>query len=156
MYMKKKLIMLSALLALFCLSLSSFSPRPGGENYRIYINKKLIMEKFISNNMVTTYLTLTQGNINDKIDVMYNHCGQTGTSRHLVIKDENNRVVKDLRFPDAKGSDIMMHFEAKEILSLQKGDNPPKLKLYYSSKELPNGKLLATLIKGNSVNVARI
>jgi hypothetical protein len=154
--MQKKLIIAHTLLAVFCLTLSSFSPRPGGENYRIYINKKLIMEKFISNNMVTTYLTLSQGNINDKIDVMYNHCGQTGTARHLVIKDENNRVVKDLKFADAKGSDILMSFEAKEILSLQKGDNPPKLKLYYSSKELPTGKLLATLVKGNTVNVARI
>ena len=73
-----------------------------------------------------------------------------------MIKDEQNRVVKDMKFADANGNDIMMSFGAKEILSLQKGDNPPKLKLYYSSKELPGGKLLATLVKGNTLNVARI
>jgi hypothetical protein len=153
--MKSKIIMLSTLLAVFCLSLVSFSPRPGGENYRIYINKKLIMEKFVSNNMTAAYLTLTQENVNDQIEIMYNHCGQTGTSRHLIRKDENNRVVKDLKFADAKGADIMMSLEAKEILSLQKADRPPKLKLYYSSREIPGGKLLATLVKGNTVNVAR-
>jgi hypothetical protein len=154
--MKSKGIILSALLAVFCLSLISFSPRPGGENYRIYINKKLVMEKFVSNNMTAAYMTLTQGNVNDKIEIMYNHCGQTGTSRHIVLKDENNRVVKDLKFADAKGADIMMSFQAKEILSLQKGDKPPRLKLYYSSKEMPSGKLLATLVKGNTVSYARI
>jgi hypothetical protein len=154
--MKSKVIILSTLLAVFCLSLVSFSPRPGGEHYRIYINKKLIMEKFVSNNMTAAYLTLTQGNVNDKIEIMYDHCGQTGTSRHLVIKDENNRIVKDLKFADAKGADIMMSFEAKEILSLQKSDKPSKLKLYYSSKEMPSGKLLTILAKGNAVNVAKI
>lgn len=152
----KKSIVLTTLLAVCCLSLFSFSPLPGGENYKIYVNKKLIMEKFVSNNMTAAYLTLTPANVNDKIDVMYNHCGHTGTARHLVIKDDQNRVVKDLKFADATGSDIMMSFGAKDILSLQKGDNPPKLKLYYSSKELPNGKLLATLVKGNTLNVARI
>jgi hypothetical protein len=152
----KKSIVLSTLPAVFCLLLLSFSTLPGGENYRIYINKKLIMEKFVSNNMASAYLTLNQGNVNDKIDIMYNHCGQTGTARHLVIKDEQNRVVKDMKFADANGSDIMMSFGAKEILSLQTGDNPPKLKLYYSSKELPSGKLLATLVKGSSVSVAKI
>jgi len=152
----KKPIVLTTLLAVLCLTLFSFSNLPGGENYRIYINKKLIMEKFVSNNMTASYLTLTQANVNDKIDIMYNHCGQTGTARHLVIKDEQNKVVKDMKFADANGDDIMMSFGAKEILSLQKGDNPPKLKLYYSSKELPAGKLLATLVKGSSLNVAKI
>ena len=152
----KKRIVPTTLLAVFFLSLLSFSSFPGGENYRIYVNKKLIMEKFVSNNMTAAYLTLTQSNINDKIDIMYNHCGQTGTARHLVIKDERNQVVKDMKFADANGSDIMMSFGAKEILSLQTGDNPPKLKLYYSSKELPSGKLLATLVKGSSISVAKI
>ena len=152
----KKPIVLTTLLAVFCLSLLSFSPLPGGENYRIYVNKKLIMEKFVSSNMTVSYLTLTQANANDQIDIMYNHCGQTGTARHLVIKDEQNKVVKDMKFADASGADIMMSFGAKEILSLQKADNPPKLKLYYSSKELPGGKLLATLVKGSSLNVAKI
>jgi hypothetical protein len=152
----KKPIVLTTLLAVFCLSLLSFSPLPGGESYRIYVNKKLIMEKFVSNNMTSAYLTLTQRNVNDKIDVMYNHCGQTGTARHLVIKDEQNRVVKDMKFADANDSNIMMSFGAKEILSLQTADNPPKLKLYYSSKELPSGKLLATVVKGNSISIAGI
>ena len=152
----KKPIALTSLLAVFCLSLLSFSPLPGGENYRIYVNKKLIMEKFVSSNMTVSYLTLTQANANDQIDIMYNHCGQTGTARHLVIRNEQNKVVKDMKFADANGADIMMSFGAKEILSLQKGDNPPKLKLYYTSKELPSGKLLATLVKGSSLNVAKI
>lgn len=152
----KKPIVVTALLTVFCLSLLSFFPLPGGENYRIYVNKKLIMDKYVSNNMTAAYLTLTQANANDKIDIMYNHCGQTGTARHLVIKDEQNQVLKDLKFADANGSDIMMSFGAKEILSLQKGDNPPKLKLYYSSKELPSAKLLATLVKGSTLNVAKI
>ena len=152
----KKPIILTTLLTVVCLSLASFSPLPGGENYRIYVNKKLVMEKYVSNNMTAAYLTLTPANVNDKIDIMYNHCGQTGTARHLVIKDEQNKVVKDLKFADANGPDIMMSFGAKEILSLQKGDNPPKLRLYYSSKELPAGKLLATLVRGSTLNVARI
>jgi len=152
----KKSIAVTTFLAVFCMSLLSFTFLPGGENYRIYVNKKLIMEKFVSNNMTEAFVTLTQANANDKIDIMYNHCGKTGTARHLVLKDEKNHVVKDMKFADANGADIMMSFGAKEILSLQKGDNPPKLKLYYSSKELPAGKLLATLVKGSSVNVARI
>jgi hypothetical protein len=152
----KKTLLLASLLTAFCLSLLSFSPIPGGENYRIYVNKKLVMEKLISNNMTAAYLTLTQVNANDQIDIMYNHCGRSGTARHLVIKDEQNRILRDMKFADANSLDIMMSFGAKEFLSLQKSNNPPKLKLYYSSKELPTGKLLATVVKGNSINVAKI
>lgn len=152
----KKPIVVTALLTVFCISLLAFSPLPGGEHYSIYVNRKLIMEKYVSSNITAAYLTLTQANANDKIEILYNHCGQTGTARHLVIKNEQDQVIKDMKFADANGTDIMMSFGAKEILSLQKGDNPPKLKLFYFSKELPAGKLLATLVKGSTLNVAKI
>jgi hypothetical protein len=152
----KKSIMLMATLLAFSSLLFSFTPRPGGEHYRIYINKKLVVEQFISNVKKETYLSLNQSNINDKIDVFYSHCGQNGTTRHIKIVNEQNKVVKDLHFADVTGSNAMMTFNAKDILSLQNDKEAKNLQLYYYSKELPAGKLLAKIVKGSNVSVAKL
>jgi hypothetical protein len=153
---KKSMLLMAAMLA-FSSLLFSFTPRPGGEHYRIYINKKLVVEQFVSNvARKETSLYLNQSNINDKIDVYYSHCGQNGTARHIKLVNQQNKVVKDIQFADVSGSNAMMTFNAKDILSLQNDKEAKNLQLYYYSKELPAGKLLAKIVKGSNVSVAKL
>ncbi|HET9824449.1 MAG TPA: hypothetical protein VFP87_03900, partial [Chitinophagaceae bacterium] len=88
------------------------------------------------------------------MDVYYRHCGQTGTERYITIKDENDHPLKVWKFADVKGSSAAMSIKLKDILTLKKNKNS-KLDLFYSSRELPNGRLLALLAIPDQTSVAK-
>ena len=66
----------------------------------------------------------------------------------ITIKDGQNKILKQFRFSDATSSLNAMGCHVNEIVTLIKGDNR-QLKLYYSSEELPNGRMLALINFGN-------
>lgn len=139
----------SSLLIALCATIFSFSTaKNGGDSFEIYLNGKLVLQQALYNNKEVKSLQLTQSSENDKVDIYYSHCGQTGKNRTITIKDGQNRLLKEWHFADATGKNAMS-FKLKDILSLQnKNDN--RLNLYYSSKELPDGRLLASInaVKG--------
>lgn len=138
--------MVTTVLIILCTGLSSFLASPGGDKYEIYLNNKLVLEQYVSMRTPVKYLTLHQANYNDRIDVMYSHCGTIGKNRIIVLKD-GNKILKKWVFEE--GSGATMSWKVSDIMDLQKGREKAALKLYYSSRELPDGRLLATVVQGN-------
>ncbi len=128
-------------LSVLCMGLFSFSSNSGGDVFEIYLNGKQVHRQFVHiDNSVKTLQLQTSGD-NDKIEVFYSHCGVMGKSRVLTLRNEKNGVVKELKFPDANNNRSLMGFYRRDIAN----NRNTGLNLYYSSKELPAGKLLATL-----------
>lgn len=146
---QKKSLLVTAIAVLASFALVSFKA-PGGDKFEIYLNKKLVMEHYVHSSSATMkYLTLHPGNYNNTIEVCYSHCGTVGTSRSIILKDAQNKTLKKWDFADAGSGSKNMSWKVKEIMDFQKGDNPT-LKLYYSSKELPEGRMLATVVTGKA------
>ena len=155
----KRSIGIASLLLTLCAVLSSFSPRKGGDSFEIYLNNKLVMQQNLHGDKGVRNLTLQQSNYNDQLSIKYSHCGRVGKGRTITIKDGQNKVLKQWRFTDAAGADKTMTCKVKDILDLKKARLPDRqgsatLQLFYSSNELPNGYLLASIITGN--NYARV
>jgi hypothetical protein len=131
------------LVAVFA-TMSSFSGTWGGDSYRIYVNNKLVLEQFVYNQKSVKSIQLNHNAVNDQVTVYYSHCGKTGTARHLDIRNASNKVLKEWKFSDASRKEDGMNCKAKDILALQK--NGEKLNMYYSSKEMPSGKMLAQVL----------
>lgn len=146
---KKKITGFTSLVALSLMFLS-FSSRPGGDSYEIYLNKKLVMQQYVAALKGSKQIALNEGNYNDDIDVYYSHCGVLGKERSIMIKDAGNKVIKTWQFANASGNNKGMNIKAKDILALQK-TNGGNLQLYYASQELPGGRLLASIVKENPV-----
>jgi hypothetical protein len=136
-----RLSLLGILIALF-----SFSGKKGGDSFEIMLNGKLLLQQFVLQAKAVQNISLSQSNKNDRIDIYYSHCGQTGKSRTIVIKDDKNNLLKEWHYPDAAGKSPMS-CTGKDIINLQK--NKSTMNLYYASKELPKGRLLATITMQN-------
>ena len=125
----------------------SFSSPDGGDSFEIYVNNKLVVQRYLTQAKPTQTLNWNQGNYNDQVDIYYSHCGVSGKNRTIAVKDAQNKTLKSWEFADAaSGHNNAMSCKVKDILSA--GRNSNTLYLYYSSRELPNGYLLAT-IKGS-------
>jgi hypothetical protein len=150
----QKFIQKSLFMALVGLTVVMQPLIAGTDSYRIYLNNKLILQQYVSRSLDLGNLPLSDANANDKLVVYYNHCGATGRSRSIAVKDENGVVLKEWKFPDAPVKDGGMNIPAgddgmtipvKEILGLQAKNHG--LSLYYSSKQLPAGHLLTRIDK---------
>ena len=71
----------------------------------------------------------------------------------LTIKDSDNKILKEWKFADVSEASASMKCGVKEIFSLQIKNNT-KLNLYYTSSELPKGRMLATInaVPGNKIS----
>ena len=145
----------SKLLALLviCAGLFSFSLNMGGDHFEIFLNKKLVFREFVHMAKGVKSFELDQTNPEATLDIYYGHCGQTGKSRSIIIKDAEDRVLKQFNFSDATGK--YMGCKVKDLTNLQKKNSSNKLHLYYSSKELPKGKMLAAISLTHANTVMR-
>lgn len=143
-----KKAVVAILFVAFCATLSSFSPAPGGDKFEIYINKKLVVEHYVTHTTAAKTVTLFPGNYNNRIDVYYSHCGQTGKDRRIIVMDAQNKVIKKWEFANASGDNRAMSLTGKDLMDLQKKNQT--LQLYYASKELPEGRLLASVVSASS------
>ena len=130
----------------------SFSTRMGGDSFEIYVNGKLVVQHYVAVTKGVENLQLGQSFSNGRIDVYYSHCGHVGNSRSITIRNAQNQVLKQWKFPDVQ-TKSPMSCEVKDILALQKNKDS-KLNLYYSSKELPEGRLLVSITNGAEKNVS--
>jgi hypothetical protein len=143
--------MMVAFISMIVSSLTFLSFLPGGDHYEVYLNKKLVFTQIVSQPASIKSLALDQRNINDQVDVYYSHCGKLGTNRTIAIKDGKN-VLKQWRFSDAAGK--FMSLGAREILAFETKNTDRKLNLYYCSEQMPDGKLLASIVLDTDVNKA--
>ena len=138
----------------FCSILFSFSTGAGGEGFEIYLNNKLVVQQYGSNMNTVKTLKLDQATDNDELSIRYHHCGRVGKSRTITIKDGQDKVLKQWKFNDVSDAAASMSCKVKDILGLRSGkDNT--LKLYYSSSELPKGRLLTSIVAGTK-NIAKL
>lgn len=143
--------MVVAVISMMVSSLTFLSFLPGGDHYEVYLNKKLVFTQIVSQPGSIKSLALDQRNINDQVDVYYSHCGKLGTNRTIAVKDGKN-VLKQWRFSDEAGK--FMSVGAKEILAFQSKSSDRRLNLYYSSEQMPDGKLLASIVLDTEINKA--
>ena len=143
----KKLSAAIAMIAI-CFGLFSFSSPWGGEGFEIFLNNKLVSQQFGKEVNNTKSLQLDQRYANDELTIKYYHCGQPGKNREITLRDGNNNVLKDWRFDNASANETAgMDCPVKDILAAQKRSSNGTLNLYYSSTEIPQGKLLMTIVK---------
>lgn len=144
--------MMPVVMLVSLLSFSSKFPQgseSGGEGFEISLNDKVLLQKYGNDMDNVKSLQLNQSSLNDKLTIRYHHCGRIGKNRIVTIKDGQNKMLKEWRFTDVSTPVAAMHFNVKDILSLKKSNNSV-LNLYYSSTELPNGRLLTSIISGNT------
>ena len=144
----KSMISKSMMPVLLGLTFFSFSSKPGGEDFEIFLNNKVVIQRFGSDVNSVNNLRLNPAAVNDKLTIKYHHCGRVGKNRIVTIKDGQNNVLKTFRYADAATPVAAMTLPVKDIPGIEKGNGT--LKLYYSSTELPNGRMLATIILGNN------
>ena len=140
----------AALLGL-CLVSLSFTTAGGGDEFQLFVGNKMVIQQYIYNDKAVKHLELAPANYNEKISFRYMHCGQAGKNRMITLKDKDGNVMKQWSFANPATSENAMICNAKEIMDIQvkKGD---RLQVYYSSVEIPKGKLLVTISRaGNSV-----
>lgn len=124
----------------------------GGEGFEVYLNNKLVLQQYGDKMNSVKTLELDQSASNGQLAIRYYHCGKPGKSRVVTIKDEQNVVLKEWRFGDAKDASARVSCNVKDIFALPKFKEGKKVSLYYTATELPKGRLLATLrtVKNNA------
>lgn len=128
--------------------LSSFSFRPGGEGFEVFQNNKLVFQQFGGNMKKVNSLQLSAASSKDEITIKYYHCGRSGKNRHLIIRSADNKELKNWQFANASTSqrDPGMSFRVGDILTLQGKSKKSALNVYYTSSEIPAGKLIVSLV----------
>lgn len=140
----KRIISNALALVTVCTFLFSFTSKPGGEGFEIYLNNKVLIQKFGTEINSVQSLSLINSSPDDKLTIKYHHCGRVGKNRVISIKDAQNKSLKEFHYADAGSPVSSMLVNIKDLISLKKGNNNT-LKLFYSSSELPAGRDLATM-----------
>ena len=139
----RKLPGIASLLVATVTILSSFSSPAGGECFEIYQDNKMVLQRCGKD--INTVQTISLKNVsNSELTVKYYHCGQVGKNRVLTLKSSDGKTLKEWKFANTSGKDYAMKCGTKEIFSVNVA-NQSNLKLYYTSTELPDGKLLAII-----------
>ncbi len=148
----KSIISKTLALVAICTTLFSFSPKPGGEGFEIYLNNKVLIQQYGSDMNTVKSLHLNQSAPTDQLTIRYHHCGKVGKNRVITIKDGQNKMLKEFHYADAATPVAAMAVNVKDILSLKK--NSQVLKLFYSSSELPGGRMLTSIVPGTVTTVS--
>ena len=139
-----------------CATLFSFSMMPGGDSYEIYLGSKLVLQQYVvAQKEVPTFSLNNPSADQEQLFIKYSHCGRIGTARMILIKDSRNTVLKEWHFADVKsGTKTPMAIKVKDLAGINReGSNT--LNLFYSSKELPEGRLLASIQLAKDKKTAR-
>jgi hypothetical protein len=145
-------IALSAGLAILSSTLLSFSF--GGDSLEIYLNQKMVLQQFMHVDKSIKTIALDQSDYDKQLNVYYRHCGIAGKGRKISVQDESHKLVKSLQFADGADKNAVMSMKVKDLFPGKNIDGK-KVQLYYTSKEMPEGKLLATLVYSNHSVAAR-
>lgn len=141
----KKMPALFAALVTACFIFMSFTAPKGGEGFEIFLDNKVVLQKFGNQMNTVSVLELDAAAMNGELQVKYHHCGQAGKNRVITITNGEAKVLKTWRYDDVKQQGASMSCSVKEIITLQ-SPSTEKLNLYYSSSELPGGRLLVSIV----------
>jgi len=118
---------------------------PGGDSYKVYLGDKLLTEQFVHiQKSIPTIAIPSSGS--ESVTVQFSHCGLQGKSRNISIRAASGKILKEWKFGDSD----KMQFSPGEISKLG-----ARLNLYYASKEIPEGRLLATIELNGKATASR-
>jgi hypothetical protein len=117
----------------------------GGDSLEIFLNKKLVFRQLMYKNESLKTVTLSPEAAKQQMEINYRHCGAVGKSRVLLLKNLQNKIVRSWHFTDVESRDASMVVNVQDIIQRMKHSGD-RIHLYYTSKELPGGKLLADII----------
>lgn len=143
----KKMITRAMMLVATATMLLSFTANFGGEGFEILLNGKPLLQQFGKDMNSVKNLQLSQVSVSDKLTIRYYHCGRVGKNRVVTVKDGNGNVLKQWRYNDSQSAAGEMLCSAQDIITLKKGGTSV-FKIYYSSSELPAGRMLASVMIG--------
>jgi hypothetical protein len=138
----------------FATTLSAFSGSFGADSFKVFMNDKLLFEKYVTSDHAAKSISLGESSANDQIVVYYDHCGQIGTGRSLTLLN-GNEVLKKWDYTDTQSVDASgMACKVADIKAFRKGGKT--MELAYSSRELSTPvKLLTIAAPGTEVKVRK-
>ncbi|HRE63248.1 MAG TPA: hypothetical protein PKU77_05635 [Ferruginibacter sp.] len=140
--MKTSKIMLMPLLICFTISLSAFWSPAGGEGFEIFLDNKLVMQKFNRDMKQSSTFSLKSTNAKSKLSVQFYHCGMAGKERVLMLKDAQMKLLKQWTFRNTEAKNFSISIPIAELQQLQQKTGNAKAYLYYASKETGGARLL--------------
>ena len=143
-HFSKQLAMISLVLIVLSTALFSFSGSTGVESFTIHLNEKLMLREYVTPEAGVKTLNLSRGDAEGVLKVHYNHCGKTGIERSLWIQDRKKNRLKTWDFSDHASP--VMDFKVKELLTLSENIGNHGLYLVYTSREIPGGVVLASVV----------
>jgi hypothetical protein len=144
--MKHAAVACLALTAAFFLS--SFMP-PGGDSYSIFLNDTRVTEQFVTRQAPIPQVAVLAAGSTAVLKAHYSHCGRIGSGRSLSLRSAD-RTLKEWKFSDAaEESRALMGIPVSEIVAASSASRAP-VSLVYASVELPEGKVLASLVMDKS------
>ena len=149
--MKAKQFLTMVLLAAASSFIYSFVTPMGGEGFEIYLDNKLVLQQFNREMKEKKNIQLTAANSKSELKVKYYHCGMAGKSRTLQLKNADQKTLKQWQFDNSEGKNFAISVAVKDILSSQEQAGSSTIYLYYSSKEAPQGRLLAGIVHANAL-----
>ena len=124
----------------------AFVAPAGGEGFEIYIDNKLVLQQFNQEMKELKNIQLTAAQSKSMLQVKYYHCGMVGKGRILELKNANQKTIKRWEFDNSEGKNFAITVAVKEILDSKDKTDNGTIYLYYSSKETPQGRLLAGIV----------
>lgn len=128
--LRSKASMLFAVLA--TIVLCSFAP--GGYNYEMYLNNRLVMQEYLYGRKEAPTVPLTTTSAQDELSIMFNNCNRLDTSRKISLKTGDDKTLKEWTFADSPTLRDKMNIKVTEITVFR--NNYSTAKLMYSSKQV--------------------
>lgn len=150
----KKIISKVMMLVATAAALLSFSPNFGGEGFEILLNGKPLLQQFGKDMNSVKNLQLGPVSASDRLTIRYHHCGHIGKNRVITVKDEQGKILKQWRYKDNGSAMSEMLCSTQDIITLKRSGTRV-FKIYYSSSELPAGRMLASVTIGDTEVAAR-
>lgn len=144
-----KIVMVLAL----CAMLSAFAPF-GAHNFQVFLDDTKVADQYVDRNSIIPKITIDPAENYKKLVVKYNECNRPVTTRTMTLKDNDDKVLKEINFEGtSRGLENPMSLDVKDIVGL-KPKSSSTMKLYYSSNDFRQGQLVATLVIGPGKSTA--
>jgi hypothetical protein len=129
-------------------SLLSFDMKPGMHSFQVFVDDKMILERYADRGLKAPNVQLSTEN--KTLDVRYNECNRTVSGRSLTAKDKDDNVLKVWRYEGStSGFKDPMSCSVKDLQALaQKNGNA--VRIYYASNDFPEGLHIITATVGNA------
>ncbi len=140
----------SLLLLLLGIGLPSYRSALGGEGFQVYLNQKLIMQKF-GKELAQPALLQIDPSQEQQLRIIYHHCGKAGKNRQLTLRDESEQVLKVWKYANSSQPASPMELNLAAVAQTGQSKARGKWSLHYNSSELQNERQLLVIEKSAAI-----